>query len=648
MKDGFIKVACVSPRITLGDPYAQVDTLSHAIHRAFEQYHANLFVAPASALVGVSAGDALLHSALLRASEAASQRLLEATSDIDTLIVFGAPVQHAQRLYNVAVVAQQGRILGLVPQGASALSSRVHGSLYTPAPVDLIYVSYAGQHHIPLASSLLFASETMPEFVLACEHASDTCSVARTAQTLASAGATVLVHLDNRPSVIGSFDATREQLSALSAQTHSASVLVNAGLGESSQDTVWQGECLVVEAGKELASQMALPDQLLVREIDVAALAYRRRCDEVYHAVATATQGSSHTTVTFAQELYTHSLMRTYSLRPWLQAGAYQGSSRELCSYMFELAVQGLMRRALHVGADALVLGLSGGLDSTLALLVAHRVCELVPDLALHAISMPGYGTTDRTHSNAQLLADALGNIHFQDIDITSAVAQHFRDIHHDPSVHNAVFENAQARERTQILMDMANAHNGLVVGTGDLSELALGWATFNGDHMSMYAVNASIPKTLVRDIVAQYADKAPDGVREILEDICATPISPELLPTTAAGELVQKTEDLVGPYELHDFFLYHLLYDGASPRKLKRLAKAAAQIASETCRQPRYTEAEIEKWLGVFCSRFFSQQFKRSCMPDGVAVFDRNLSPRGPLKLPSDFSGFVWKSSTN
>lgn len=629
MRDGFIKVAAGTPKIRVADCRYNAEQIFSLMREAAEQ-GIRVLVLPELCLTGYTCGDLFLHDTLLRGAEEALATVLEATRHLDMVAALGLPVRQGHRLYNCAAVIHRGVLLGLVPKKRLPNYGEFYEARwFDPSPEEGSWVTLAGQR-VRLDAKRLFPCETMPELVLGVEICEDLWAVEPPSGALAAAGASVILNLSASNEAVGKAEYRRSLVTGQSARLVCGYIYANAGEGESTTDLVFAGHNLIAENGVLLAERR-FASGLTVGEIDVGRLSYERRRMSTFPAVQEEGLASP-----FSLEEATTTLTRVISPTPFIPEDPAERKAR--CDEILLIAALGLKQRLEHTGAKYAVVGLSGGLDSTLAILIAAVAMKLLgrPAEDILAVTMPCFGTTDRTRDNAVELAGRLGAT-LRRIDISNSVKSHFKDIGQPMDRQDVTYENAQARERTQVLMDLANQVDGLVVGTGDLSELALGWCTYNGDQMSMYAVNASIPKTLVRHLVSFVAgDKAEEDQRlsAVLSDILDTPVSPELLPAVG-GVIAQRTEDLVGPYELHDFFLYYLLRWGMSPRKILRLAEHAFAR--------RYDRAAIVHWLRVFCRRFFSQQFKRSCMPDGPKVGSVALSPRGDLRMPSDASARLW-----
>ena len=632
MKDGFISVACGSPDLRLADCHYNAEQ-TFTIMRAAEKAGVKVLVLPELGLTGYTCGDLFFQETLLRGAEEALATVLEATRNLEVVTAVGLPVRVNNKLYNCAAVIQKGEILGLVPK--THLPN--YGEFYekrqfAPAPEEDDYIALCGQEAVPFGAGQIFPCENLPELTLGFEICEDLWAPEPPSVRMAKAGATVIGNLSASNEVIGK-DAYRRQLvTAQSARLLCGYLYASSGEGESTSDTVFGAHQLIGEHGA-LLGEKRFEHGLLISEIDVQKLRCERRRTQVFSEIVERKNYKG-----FTLTVSDTKLTRYVAPMPFVPEGKEDRDER--CREILLIASLGLKQRLRHTGAKTAGVGLSGGLDSTRAVLVTGLAMKMLdrPMTDIIAVTMPCFGTTDRTRNNAVILAERMGAV-LKTVDISASVRSHFKDIGHDMDDHSVTFENAQARERTQVLMDIANRSGGLVIGTGDLSELALGWCTYNGDHMSMYAVNCSIPKTLVRYLVGYLArDNAEkdEALHDVLEDILATPVSPELLPAVQ-GQISQRTEDLVGPYELHDFFLYYMLRWGFSPGKIYRLALYALGR--------QYSREVILKWLKVFYRRFFSQQFKRSCVPDGPKVGTVALSPRGDWRMPSDASWTLWQA---
>lgn len=630
MKYGFIKVAAASPALRVADCRYNAEQSVAAMQRAAAA-GVRLLVLPELDLTGYTCGDLLLQPVLQQGALHALQTLLAVSAGLPMTTVAGLPLEVEGKLYNCAAVLHGGKILGVVPKtNLPNYGEFYEARWFTPAPADAKAISLLGQQ-VPFGTNLLFCCRELPEYKLAVEICEDLWVALPPSTRHTMAGATVIANCSASDETIGKAEYRRELITGQSARLMAGYLYADAGRGESTTDMVFAGHDLIAENGRLLAETALFTNEMIVTEIDVHRLTAERRRTNTWRAADSA----GYTIIPFSLPAEVTTLTRLIDPHPFVPADSAERKQR--CEAILTMQAEGLRRRLEHIGCPCAVLGISGGLDSTLALLVAVRALDLLgrPRTDMIAVTMPGFGTTHRTRSNAELLCEKLG-VTLRTVSIAAAVRQHFKDIGHDESVTDTTYENAQARERTQVLMDIANQENGIVVGTGDLSELALGWATYNGDHMSMYGVNGSIPKTLVRYLVRHAAETCGDeALAAVLYDILDTPVSPELLPADEGGRIAQKTEDLVGPYELHDFFLYHFIRYGCPPQKLLYLAENAFA--------GRYDRAVILKWLRTFCRRFFQQQFKRSCLPDGPKVGSVTLSPRGDWRMPSDASAALW-----
>ncbi|MBR2912519.1 MAG: NAD(+) synthase [Oscillospiraceae bacterium] len=627
MKDGFLKIACATPDLRVGDCVHNTDRILELISQAHTQ-GVKIICFPELSITGYTCGDLFLQESLGRAAEQQLIRIAKETRDMDIVSIVGLPFVNQNKIYNCAAVICKGALLGIVPK-TNLPNYSAHNELrYFTQGFDSEYFLKIQGEEVPFGTGLVFCCETMPELTFGVELCEDLYTADSPSVRYAKAGATLIFNLSASPAAAGKAEYRKMMVQAKSASLCCAYALADAGIGESTTDLVFSGHNLVAENGKLLAESEPFKNQMLITEVDLQKLcADRRKCntfttdEDIFH-------------VDFSLAMEETALTRPIPKNPFVPEESDTRTAR--CKEILQMQAVGLMRRMQAIGCKNVVLGLSGGLDSTLALIVAAHTFDMLglDRSGIHTITMPCFGTTGRTYRNACELAQKYGST-LREIRIEESVRLHFRDIGHDESVHNAAYENAQARERTQILMDIANDVNGLVVGTGDLSELALGWATYNGDHMSNYGVNGSIPKTLVRHLVRYEAEHSEQELSAILLDILDTPVSPELLPPDQQGKIAQKTEDLVGPYELHDFFLYYVIRHGFTPAKIFRMANYA--FAGE------YEDAVIFKWLKTFYRRFFTQQFKRSCLPDGVGVGSVGLSPRTGFRMPSDASMNVW-----
>ena len=629
MKDGFVRVAAGTPKVRVADCAYNTENII-ALMREAEEKRVKVLVLPELCVTGYTAADLFLQDTLLAGALSGLAAIKRASEELDLLTFVGLPIADCGRLYNCAAAVKGGRILGVTTK-RNIPNYSVYYELrhFEPGEDAMRTVRLLGED-VPFGNRLLFECEQLPLRVAA-ELCEDLWVPQSPSIEHALAGANLIVNLSASDENVGKGDYRRSLVSMQSARLICGYIYANAGQGESSQDMVYAGHNLICENGTMLAESERFTTGLLISEIDVQYLEAERRRMSSF-----GRRQEGYTRVPFSLRAEATELTRRLSPTPFVPGDPAARDRR--CEEILSIQTQGLMQRLRHIHGKCAVIGVSGGLDSTLALLVtarAFRALSLDP-AGIKAVTMPCFGTTKRTRSNAEILARSLG-MDFLEVPIADAVRVHFRDIGQDERVHDVTYENGQARERTQVLMDVANKEGGIVIGTGDLSELALGWATYNGDHMSMYGVNCSIPKTLIRYLVRYEADHAGDEeLRDVLLDILDTPVSPELLPPVD-GDISQKTEDLVGPYELHDFFLYYLLRRACPPKKVLRLAVHALG--------DRYDEATILAWLRVFCRRFFSQQFKRSCLPDGPKVGSVTLSPRGDLRMPSDASGALWQN---
>lgn len=628
MKEGFLKVAAATPRIRVADCAYNTARVEELIAEAAEQ-GISLCVFPELVLTGYTCGDLFLQQALLDAAEEGLTRILQCSARFALVFAVGLPVQLDNALYNCAAICYKGKILGVIPKqnvpNYSEFYEMRHFASGAGMKTRMIQLCH---QEVPMGTDLLFRCRNMPELVLGCEICEDLWVLQPPSVRLVQAGATVMVNLSASSELVGKAAYRRQIVAGQSGRLACGYLYADAGMGESTQDLVFAGHNLICENGSVLCESERFTTGLLSSELDLGRLSYERRRMNTFGQ----TQNQM-TDIWFDLPLYEVSLTRRFAQLPFVPSDKTELA--EHCEEILQIQAAGLASRLRHTRAKTAVIGLSGGLDSTLALIVTVHAFDLLgwERSRIQTVTMPCFGTTQRTKSNAEQLALAYGTS-LRCIDIKAAVEQHFADIGHDPDKLDVTFENAQARQRTYLLMDIANQQGGLVIGTGDLSELALGWATYNGDHMSMYGVNASVPKTLVRYLTAFEAERAPEGLREILLDVLGTPVSPELLPPKD-GKISQKTEELVGPYELHDFFLYYMLRFGYPPRKIYRIAVRAFEGL--------YDKTVIKKWLVTFIKRFFQQQFKRSCLPDGPKVGSVALSPRGDWRMPSDAVSEVW-----
>ena len=629
MKDGFIKVAAATPKIKVADPAYNTEEILKIIDET-EKNGASILVFSELTISGYTCGDLFLQQPLLTECKNQLLRIVKATEKKDMLVVVGCPIIVNQKLYNCAVVINRGEILGIVPKTHLPNYSEFYELRHFTSGEGLDEMVMIGDEYITVCVNQVFTCENIPELVIACEICEDLWVPLPPSTYHAMAGATVICNPSASVETTTKESYRRSLVSNQSARLLAAYIYADAGEGESTQDVVYSGHHLICENGSVLAEAKRFTNEIVYADIDVQKLAAERR-------KMTSFPGGKvgdYIEQTFSLKIKENKITRTFPKAPFVPDNQDERDKR--CDEILSLQSMGLKKRLEHTNCKHAVVGISGGLDSTLAVLVTARAFDLldIPRENLICVTMPCFGTTDRTYQNAVSLIKELGAT-LKEVRIEKAVRQHFADIGHDENNHDVTYENSQARERTQILMDMANQYNGMVIGTGDMSELALGWATYNGDHMSMYAVNCSVPKTLVRYLVLYYAETTENKkLSEVLMDVLDTPVSPELLPPVD-GVISQKTEDLVGPYELHDFFLYYMLRFGFPKAKLYRMAKQTFDGV--------YDDETIKKWLDKFYWRFFSQQFKRSCLPDGPKVGSVAVSPRGDLRMPSDASPTAW-----
>ena len=629
MKNGFVKVAAATPDIRVADVEFNTQNIINAMEEA-QKNGAKILVFPELCVTGYTCSDLFDHSVLLKASRKALLEIAENTNDKDMLVFVGAPLEVNGKLYNVAAAMNQGEIIGFTTK--TFLPN--YGEFYemrqfTPGPQTVREITFEGKK-IPFGPQILFQAEGMEELVVAAEICEDVWSPVPPSIQAALEGATVIVNCSASDETIGKDTYRRALISGQSARLISGYIYANAGEGESTTDLVFGGHNIIAENGTILKESSRYVNEIIYSEIDLQRITGERRKNTTFQPLDEETL----VRVPFTVEETKTFLTRTFPKKPFVPSDEQTRAQR--CEEILTIQAMGLKKRLAHTNARTAVVGISGGLDSTLALLVTARAFDMLgrDKKDIIAVTMPCFGTTDRTYQNACEMSKKVGATLIE-VPIADAVNVHFRDIGHDPEDHSVTYENCQARERTQVLMDIANKTWGMVIGTGDLSELALGWATYNGDHMSMYGVNASVPKTLVRHLVKYAADDTKDeALKNVLYDVLDTPVSPELLPPKD-GDIAQKTEDLVGPYELHDFFLYFMLRFGYEPSKIFRIACMTFD--------GEYDKETIFKWLETFCRRFFSQQFKRSCLPDGPKVGTVALSPRGDWRMPSDACVAGW-----
>ena len=634
MKDGFIKVAAVTTDIHTGDVFYNVGKIAEELEKLEEQ-KVKFAVFPELCLTGYTCGDLFLQDTLLRGALKGLKKLVLFSENKDILFAVGLPMMWQHRLYNVAAVVQGGEVLGIVPKTyIPSYSEFYEGRHFASGSEEINYIDLPGvDKFIPFSTKLLFQCDNVPDFVLGIDICEDLWMPVPPSCEHAMASATVIANLSASDETTGKAGYRRSLVTGQSARLVAAYLYADAGEGESTTDLVFAGHDLIAENGTLLGESARFTNEVVITEIDLGRLVSERRRMTTFPITEPTDAG--YEVVSFSWEHREKTtLSRQYAKTPFVPDS--KADRDERCGEILSIQAMGLKKRLGHTGCKDAVIGISGGLDSTLALLVTVKAFDMLglDRKGIHTVTMPCFGTTDRTYQNALTLSKELGTS-LQEIPIHEAVELHFQQIGHDPSVHDITYENSQARQRTLLLMDLANRYQGMVIGTGDLSELALGWATYNGDHMSMYGVNASIPKTLVRYLVSYYAETVEsDTLKKALYDVLDTPVSPERLPPDN-GQIAQKTEELVGPYELHDFFLYYMMRFGYRPGKIYRMA--CYTFAGD------YDEETIKKWLGTFYRRFFSQQFKRSCLPDGPKVGSVALSPRGDWRMPSDASVALW-----
>ena len=633
MKNGFIRVACTSPRVSLADPVKNVDELIRLTKEA-EATRTALIVFPELCVTGYTCGDLFFNDKLISSAHLELMRYLDETKKSSIVSLVGLPLIYQNRLYNCVAVCQQGEILGIVPKkNLSAQEARY----FSDPATDNMNAGHVenGNKRTVIGTDLLFSCSGVSNFRFGVVLSEDFKELVPSSVSLLQGGATVICNPSASAEAACKNELRREMIQNYTRRANCCYLYASSGMGESTTDRVYGGSRLICECGDVLAQAEAFASdcEILYSEIDIDRATREQRIVSTRQKAKTLLSE-----ISFRLPILTTRLSRSVDPTPFFPSDKTALDAH--CKTVLQIQCQGLAQRVEKAYAKKMVIGISGGLDSTLALLVAANTADLLgrPRTDILAVTMPCFGTTDRTKNNATIICEELG-VEFRCICIGDSVNQHFKDIGHDPACHDVTYENSQARERTQILMDLANECGGMVIGTGDLSELALGWATYNGDHMSMYGVNANLPKTLIRHVVAYCAENADKNgsatLASALRDIIDTPVSPELLPANDNGEIAQKTEDLVGPYELHDFYLYHVLRNGYAPEKLYRLAKRAF---GDT-----YSDETLLHWLGTFLRRFFNQQFKRSCLPDGPAVYEIGLSPRDAWKMPSDASSAIW-----
>lgn len=632
-EQGFVRVGAIVPKLKVADTEFNCNEIIKQIEIASNN-KIQIAVFPELCITGYTCQDLFEQDILLEETEKSLDKILEYTNNLDIICIIGMPIKAENQLFNTAVVIQKGRILGIVPKTFIPNYSEFYEKRWFTSSKNANNkeIEILGQK-VPFGIDLLFKDKANNEICFGIEICEDVWAVEPPSNKLSLLGANIIFNLSASNEVIGKKEYRKELVKMQSAKTISGYVYCSSGVNESTSDVVFSGESMIFENGSCLANNQRFDfeSNMIFTEIDTKRLANDRRKNTSFMGNPVDLEYRE-IEINIPDNI--ESLTREYSKTPFVPEDKKKIS--EICEEILNIQSYGLAKRLLHTNINKTVIGISGGLDSTLAFLVIIKAYEILnlPKENIIAITMPGFGTTSRTHNNSMKLINEYGAT-FREINITKSSLQHFEDIGHDKNIKDVTYENAQARERTKILMDVANKENGLVIGTGDLSELALGWCTYNGDHMSMYAVNASIPKTLVKYIIKWVAENSKEECKNIINDILDTPISPELLPPDEKGNIEQKTEEQVGPYILHDFFLYHFLRYGAEPKKIYILA-------CKTFKQD-FKEEEIKYWLQVFIKRFFTQQFKRNCMPDGPKVGTVSLSPRGDLRMPSDVNYNIW-----
>lgn len=644
MKDGFIRVGAATPKIKVADCKYNTDRIIELIEEGIEK-EVRIVVFPELCITAYTCGDLFFQDILLKSAEEGLVRIIDATRKGDILVVVGLPYVKQSKLYNIAAIVQGGKLLGMVPKtNIPTYSEFYEGRHFNIGNQKPEFVDFRGEQ-VPFGTNLLFRLTNLPSAILGAEICEDIWVPIPPSSRHALAGASIIANLSASDETTGKDSYRRELVKGQAARLISGYIYADAGDGESTTDLVYSGHNIIAENGTMLKESQLFSTGLIYTELDLEKLSNERRRMGTYQPLDTLKDyliidftfelnKSKDGNINASYELPLTALSRTIDKAPFVPSERADREKR--CHDITDIQAMGLVKRLEHTNSKSVVIGISGGLDSTLALLIAVKAFDYIKldRKNIIAVTMPCFGTTDRTYQNAVTLTKKLGAT-LREIPINEAVLLHLRDINHDVNNHNVIYENAQARERTQILMNVANQVNGLVIGTGDMSELALGWATYNGDHMSMYGVNCSVPKTLVRYLVSYFAESAFDQeLKEVLLDVLDTPVSPELLPPED-GVISQKTEDLVGPYELHDFFMYYILRFGFIPSKVYRLATIAFE--------GDYDKETIYKWLSNFYRRFFAQQFKRSCLPDGPKVGSVAVSPRGDLRMPSDACASMW-----
>ena len=630
---GYVRVGAMVNKLSLANPIKNAEEIIKQIKEAVK-LNTSIVTTPELSLTGYTCGDLFLQDQLLEDSKKALQKVLEETKELDIISILGMPIKQDNQLFNCAVVIQKGKILGIVPKTYIPNYQEFYEARWFSSSKDLKNneIEILGQN-VPITTNLLFQDKTLTDITFGIDICEDLWTVTPPSNNHTLAGATIIFNLSSSNELIGKQEYRKNLVSSQSARTISAYIYASSGVMESTSDVLFGGASMIYENGSKLAEnkRFEIESNIITADIDVLKLANDRRKNRSYMNMA---QKLEYNTIKIEVFDTIKELQREYKEYPFVPSNELERSRR--CEEIIEIQSSALARRLIQLGNPKCIIGMSGGLDSTLAYLVIVKAFEKLKRNTkdIIGITMPGFGTTGRTYQNAVDLVKEYGAT-LKEISIKEASLLHMKDIGLSEDDRSITYENIQARERTQILMDVANMEGGLVIGTGDLSELALGWCTYNGDHMSMYAVNTSIPKTLVRYLVAWVVDTTDGKKKEVLKDILDTPISPELLPPDEAGNILQKTESSIGPYVLHDFFLYHFLRYGATPKKIYMLAKHTFKNS--------FSKEEIKKWLKVFIRRFFTQQFKRNCIPDGVKVGSISLSPRGDLRMPSDASYEAW-----
>ena len=629
MKDGFIKITALSHSLTVANPQANAEAIIEGIRKA-DKAGSRVAVTPALGLCGSTVGDIVYEDALLVSCEQALGTIIDETASLDVVSVVGLPLVLGDRLYDAAAVVKGGAVLGVVAKRYLTASETRH---FSPSPNQAQFITLCGQDEVPFGGTQVFACVNVPNLIIGVEFGDELTSIRAPHNALVEAGATVICNLAATPLVVGAAEARTEEVKTTSKICQAAYVYVDAGADESTTDYVFGGQKIIASCGEVLAAGEPFGKASVDAVVDVAGIAFLRRRTHTLPEIDRDAVGNE-----FAYDELTPTPLAGWPKSPFIPQTAKEKA--KIADEILSMQAQGLAARLRHIHVNKMVLGVSGGVDSTLALLVCRKACDLMRLKASEAIvclTLPCFGTTDHTKNNALALCNAL-NVPCREINIAAAVRQHLKDIGHDAYTADVTFENAQARMRTMVLMDVANQVGGLVIGTGDLSEIALGWCTYNGDHMSMYGVNATLPKTLMQCVIGEIAKKEKGALGEVLTSVLATPISPELLPNVG-GQIAQKTEEIVGKYELNDFILYHVVYWGMTPSKLFRVA---------ACAFPSVDRQALKDAFVRFYKRFFSQQFKRSCSVDGAKVGAIDLSPRGEWQMPSDISATAWLDDLN